>query len=836
MTLAPGTRLGPYEIVSRLGAGGMGEVWRARDSRLNREVAIKTSREQFNERFEREARAVAALNHPNICHLYDVGPNYLVMELVEGETLWGPVALEQALKIADQIAQALEAAHEKGIIHRDLKPSNIKITANGVVKVLDFGLARILVPESVDLTQTPTVTSMPTQAGAILGTAPYMAPEQARGKVVDKRADIWAFGLVLHEILTGQQMFAGETVTDTLAGVLTKDPDLSIVPWKVRRLLRCCLEKDPGKRLRDIGDWASLLDETEPPVATMSTRKPLWAVAALAALVGAMGAASWFLATGPVLPEARVDIVTPPTSDPSSFALSPDGRKVAYAASGEGGARLFVRSLDFASAQAVAGTEGAGAPFWSPDSRSLGFWADGKIKRVDLGGGTPQVIADSSFRYGADWNAGGVILFGSDNSSGISRVAVSGGQPVAVTKLNHGNASHRWPRFLPDGKHFLFYALGGESGIYLGSLDGTGPRRLTAADTAGEYVPSGWLVWVQQNALVARRFDAANGRLSGDPVTLAQPVFASAGTVAGAFAVSRSGLIAWRGGTGGRRQLVWFSRTGERLGALGEADDSMFSSPEVSPDGRRVAVTRGPVGTGDIWLVDSARASRFTFNPAEERGSIWSPDGSRVLFASNRNGATDLYLKQADGSGSEQPALVSPESKRPNSWSPDGRFILYHSDQNAGDLMVLPLGAGQKPYPFLSTKFNEQQGAFSPDGKWVAYQSNETGRDEIYVRPFPGPGGVWQISSDGGLSPRWRADAKELYYLGPGSKLMAVGVAVQGGSITPGQPVPLFATKIVSAPIRPQYDVSRDGRFVVVEAADVTAAPLTLLQNWKPPK
>ena len=836
MTLAPGVKLGPYEIVSRLGAGGMGEVWRARDPRLNRDVAIKTSREQFNERFEREARAVAALNHPNICHLYDVGPNYLVMELVEGDTLRGPLPLNEVLKIAEQIAQALEAAHEKGIIHRDLKPGNIKITPDGVVKVLDFGLARMSLPDANEISNAPTVTSLPTQAGTILGTALYMAPEQARGKVVDKRADIWAFGLILYEILTGKKVFAAETVTDILAGVLTREPDLTIVPGQVRRLLARCLEKDRNKRLRDIGDWAILIDDSTAAAAPVELKRR-FALAAVAALLGVLAATAWFLASRPTLPEMRVDIATATTSDPASFALSPDGRKIAYAVSDDGTpSKLWVRSLDFAAAQPVAGTEGAGAPFWSPDNRSLGFWADGKIKRVDLGGGTPQVIADSAFRYGADWNAAGVILFGSDNSSGISRVAVSGGQPVAVTKLVKGNASHRWPRFLPDGKHFLYYALGGESGIYLGSVDGSESRRLTAADTAGEYVASGWLLWVQQSALIARRFDAAKGLLSGDPITLAQPVFASAGTVVGAFSVSRSGLIGWRGGQGGKRRLGWFSRSGQREGTLGEADDSMFSSPEVSPDGRRVALTRGPVGTGDIWVADGSRFTRFTFNPAEDRGALWSPDGKRILFASNRNGVTDLYVKLADGSGPEQPALVSAESKRPNSWSPDGRFVLYHNDQNSGDLMLLPMASGQKPYPFLSTRFNEQQGTFSPDGKWIAYQSNETGRDEVYVRPFPGPGGVWQISSDVGLSPRWRADSKELYYLGPGSKLMAVGITVAGAAITPSQPVPLFAINIVNAPIRPQYDVARNGRFVVVEGADATAAPITLLMNWKPPK
>jgi serine/threonine protein kinase len=852
MELKPGDKLGPYEIVSLLGKGGMGEVWKARDPRLNRDVAIKVSAHQFTDRFEREAHAIAALNHSNICILHDIGPNYLVMELIEGPTLadrivQGPIPLEEALGIAKQIAAAVEAAHEKPIVHRDLKPANVKIKPDGSVKVLDFGLAKAAGDEVELSHDSPTM--MPgTQAGMILGTAGYMSPEQARGQKADKRADIWAFGVVLYEMVTGKRLFDGETVTESLAAILKEEPDLTKTPEKIRLLLRACLEKDPKNRLQAIGDWKLLLDGEPTTTAPSRSRlgKAAWLVA-VAATLGAVALAILYFNEKPA-PETRLDIVTPATYSPSSFALSPDGRKIAYVASGDGAPRLWVRSLDSTSAQPLPGTEAAFNPFWSPDSRSLGFFAEQKLKRIDIGGGQPQTLAEvvNSAVTEGTWSAEGVILFTTGGTSALSRISASGGQVAAATKLGKGQASHRMPRFLPGGRQFLFTSTGADAGLWLGSLSGGEPRRVAAVaagtESTGEYLAPGWLVRVRGNVLVAQRFDTSRGQLSGDPVTLAQGVAIDQNTVAGSFSVSPSGVIAWRSGGGGKRQLIWFNRSGQNAGTFGAPDEANLRYPELSPDGKRVAITRGPAGASDIWIEEGTRSSRFTFGQGGNIETIWSPDGRRVVFSSTRKGVQDLYQKPADGSGSEELLLQSAELKRPDSWSPDGRFILYWSAQNNGDLMVLPLAPDQKttdrkPFAFLSTPFNEQEGVFSPDGKWVAYQSNESGRDEIYVRPFPGPGGQWQVSTGGGMSPRWRADGKELYYLAPDDKLMAAPVVAQGGTFAPGTPEALFQTRAASnAAARQPYDVARDGRFLIAtQAENESTEPIHLLQNWKPP-
>jgi Tol biopolymer transport system component len=848
MDLKPGNKLGPYELVAAIGKGGMGEVWRAHDPQIGRDVAIKVSAQQFTDRFEREVRAIGALNHPNICTLYHVGPNYLVMELIEGPTLAerikeGPIPLEEALGFAQQIASALEAAHEKNVVHRDLKPANIKIRPDGSGKVLDFGLAKA--GETHEVTpDSPTM--MPgTQIGMILGTAGYMSPEQARGKEVDKRADIWAFGVVLYEMVTGKRLFDGETVSDTLAAVLRAEPSLTPAPEKTRRLLRACLQKDPKQRLQAIGDWKLLLEEQAEGPAATSRGRLAWIAAAAFALIAVITSTLYFRATNTTAPETRLDIVTPATSSPASFALSPDGRRIAYVAIGDGASRLWVRSLDSISAQPLPGTEGALHPFWSPDSRSLGFFADRKLKRIDLGGGQPQTLADvlSAAAQGT-WNAEGVILFSVSGAAPLSRVPASGGQTVAAIKLGKGQGGHLAPRFLPVGRQFFFQESAGHA-TWLGSLDGAEPRQLTAfaagTDSAGEYLAPGWLVRVSQGNLVARRFDARHGQLSGDPVTLAQTVGVDPNTLKGLFSVSASGAIAWRKGTGSRRQLIWFNRSGQNVGTFGAPDESNLNAPELSPDGKRATITRGSVGSTDIWMQEGARLSRFTFDPSDDVEGIWSPDGARVVFASNRKGAFDLYQKPANGEGSEEVLLQSAGNKIPNSWSPDGRFILYVSAQNNGDLMVLPITDNQKPgdrkpFPFLSTRFSVAQGAFSPDGKWVTYQSNESGRFEVFVRPFPGPGGQWQVSTDGGTSPRWRADGKELYFLAPDSKLMAVAVAAQGGIFTPGTPETLFQTHTVQSAVKPNYNVARDGRFLIdTELEDTATEPIHLLLNWKPP-
>jgi Tol biopolymer transport system component/predicted Ser/Thr protein kinase len=846
MDLKPGDKLGDrYQLISKLGSGGMGEVWKARDTELDRDVALKVSKAEFTARFKQEARAMAAFSHNNICQIYDVGPNYIVMELIDGVQLSGPLPVEKAVGYAGQILDALDAAHRKGFTHRDLKPANVMVMQSGAIKLLDFGLAKRNVRE---LGPDDVTGAALTKEGNITGTLQYMSPEQLNGKEADARSDIFAFGGVLYEMLSGKKAFSGSTTASVIAAIMEREPEPLQTTPPLDRVVRTCLAKDPDARFQTALDlkrnllWAMENESASSARSRSRFGKTSWmAVAAVLAL--ALGASLYFRAGTTTAPEIRTDIVTPATTTPASFALSPDGRKIAFVATGDGASRLWVRSLDSTSAQPLLGTEGAYNPFWSPDSRSLGFFADQKLKRIDLGGGQPQSLADVANAAVAQgsWSEQGAILFNAGNATALFRVPASGGQVVAVTKRGKGQVSHRSPRFLPGGKQFLFTSTGTEPGLWLGSLNAGEPRRISAfaagAESVGEYLAPGWLVRVRGNVLVAQRFDASRGQLSGDPVTLAQDVGLDQNTLAGSFSVSPSGTIAWRtGGGGGKRQLTWFNRAGQIAGAWGAPDDANLRFPELSPDGKRVAITRGPVGSTDLWIEEGTRTSRFTFGQGSNFNAIWSPDGRRVVFSSTRKGVQDLYQKPADGSGSEELLLQSAETRRANSWSPDGRFILYYSAQNNGDLMVLPLTGDRKPYAFLSTPFNEDQGFFSPDGKWVAYESNESGRNEIYVRPFPGPGGQWQVSTGGGSMPRWRADGKELYYLAPDLKLMAAGVTVQGASLAPGTPEALFQTHVgVNANGQP-YNVGRDGRFLILtEVESASSEPIHLLQNWHPP-
>ena len=664
MSLAPGTRLGAYDVLALIGAGGMGEVYRARDTKLNRDVALKVLPDSFANdpdrlaRFTREAQTLASLNHPNIAHIHGLeesnGVRALVMELVEGEDLSqriarGAIPLDEALPIAKQIAEALEAAHEQGIIHRDLKPANIKVRADGTVKVLDFGLAKALEPTSAlsaNASISPTITTPAmTQAGMILGTAAYMSPEQARGKMVDKRADLWAFGVVLYEMLTGRRPFDGEDMTEVLGAVVRLEPPWEVlpadVPPPVRTLLQSCLVKDPRQRVADISIALFVLDKVAslaapavtafavPATSSMQRARLAWMVATAAVLAAAalaIPAVRSLRETPPLAPpETRTEIVTPATTDPTSFALSPDGRQIVFVASGDGASRLWLRSLAATTAQPLAGTEGAAYPFWSPDSRSLGFFADGKLKRLDIGGGAPQTLATAGSR-GGTWNADGVILFTPSVSGPLFRVPASGGQAVAVTKLDR-QTSHRFPFFLPDGRQFVFLAQGTPetAGIYLGSLDSAETHRLTPADTAAVYLSSGWLLWVRAGTLVAQRLDLKGMALSGEPVTLADQVTSDLGSAAGAVTVSAAGVVAYRPGGASRRQLEWFDRSGKALGSMGGPDENSLVAPSLSPDGRRVAVFRTVQSNTDIWLLDGTRTSRFTFDAASDRYPIWSP-------------------------------------------------------------------------------------------------------------------------------------------------------------------------------------------------------------------
>jgi len=567
-------------------------------------------------------------------------------------------------------------------------------------------------------------------------------------------------------------------------------------------------------------------------------------------------------------PETRTDLVTPATDRPADLALSPDGRQIVFVASGDGASRLWLRSLATTTAQPLAGTEGAQFPFWSPDSRAVGFFANGQLKRINPSGGAPQTLAPASSGRGGTWNAEGVILFSPSNGGALVRVPASGGPPVAVTTLT-GQSSHRLPSFLPDGRHFLFYASGTSdaAGIYLGTLDAPDTHRLTTADAAGIFLPSvrrtgpgsadartasegGWLLWVRAGILVAQRVDLAQASLTGDPVTLAEPVVVEGNTNAAAVSVSTSGLVAYRTGADSRRQLTWVDRSGKALGPLGAPDENNLLNPSVSPDGQRAVVARTMQDNTDLWLLDGPRTSRFTFDTAVDRLPLWSPDGARIAFTSNRAGTFDLYLKAAGGAGAEEALVASPQTKVPTDWSADGRFLLYYSidPQTNRDLWVLPLAGDRTPWVLLKTPFDERHGTFSPDGRWVAYQSNESGRTEIYIRPFGGAaasgvaaaaaGGQWQVSTAGGVFPRWRLDGKELFYLNPSAAMMAAPIAFTGPTLAPGAPVALFPTRIVGGGTDTgqsrQYDVTRDWRFLINTVLDEAAAPITLLMNWAP--
>jgi len=876
MAVTPGDRRGPYEILARIGAGGMGEVWRARDTRLGREVAIKISGEQFSDRFEREARAVAALNHPNICTLHDVGPDYLVMELVDGATLaerirQGPIPVGEALALARQIAEALDAAHEKGIVHRDLKPANIKVKPDGSVKVLDFGLAKMAEPAAAntDLENSPTLTlEQATRVGLVVGTAAYMAPEQARGKSVDKRADIWAFGVVLHEMMTGHRLFEGETVSDTLAHVITKEPVLDGIPGRARGLVRRCLEKDPKKRLRDIGDAMALLEESAGPEAAPVSAGPaprwLWPVTAAALLATAALAVMRVREKPPAPPQAaRFQIRLPDQVrfTGGTFTLSPDGRHVAFSAIGPGQPPgVWVQDLDALEARLLPGTFTGNQPppfFWSPDSRFVAYSENSpKLRKADLTGGPIQDISEKpSPPVGGSWNRDGTIIFGSTNS-GLWRVPAAGGKPVPLTTLDTSRheRQHQLPSFLPDGHHFLYLRTSKtpeESGIYVGSLDDAPDRqnkmRLVATEFGPVFVPPsdngpGKLLFLQDGTLMAQAFDAGSLKLSGNAMPIAERIGSVFQT--GFFSATPNTLVYRASPTPRDFQLAWYDAqgkpTGEKVG-----DPGSISQLRLSPDGSRLAyrIEAPNPANADIWLLDLARgaSSRFTFGPNVAGFPVWSPDGTEIVFASNRDGIFDLYRKPANGAKEEEPLLRTKENKRPASWSPDGRFLLYTTSDTSTfsteDIWVLPMQGDRTPIPFLRTAFDEGGATFSPDGRWVAYYSNEAGRYQVYVREFvppPAPstaGGKWMVSKDGGANPRWRADGKELIFTSvvPPRSLLSVGVDTSH-VFTAGVPRELFRLPNPINGIATSEDFKRFLFNVALEQK--TPESFTVMLNW----
>ncbi|HYM13462.1 MAG TPA: protein kinase, partial [Bryobacterales bacterium] len=780
--------------------------------------------------------------------------------LVEGETLQGPLPAEEAIAISRQICEALEAAHEKGVVHRDLKPANIKITPQGKVKLLDFGLAKAFAEDRTasDPAQSPTV-SLATQAGVILGTAAYMSPEQARGRTIDRRTDIWAFGCVLYEMLSGRQAFGGDDATYIIAAVVRGDPDWSALPPstppQLRRLLERCLQKDPVQRLRDIGDVGLELEATPAEPAGLAASEPAprsairervaWGLAAVllvAAVAAYFGRAP---VPAPAQPVVKFTLLPPENTSFNEIAVSPDGRRVAFTArTASGATQLWVRALDSLSAQPLAGTEGAGLPFWSPDSRFLGFFAGEKLKKIEASGGPPQTLCNASFGRGGAWNRDGVIIFVPSGGAPLYRVPAAGGEPQPLTSLDpaHGEFSHGWPQFLPDGKHFLFLARGSQeyAGVYLASLDSKDRTRLVATASSAAYA-SGYLLFLRERTLVAQPFDLARLATTGEAVPVAEPV-QSSGFSRARFSVSGTGVLVYdSGGSVNSSRLFWFDRAGKPLGPVG--DPGEYTDVNLSPDDRRVTASRRDpqAGAVDIWLFELARggvSSRFTFGPGGAAVPVWSPDGSRIAFFSSRDGPYNLYQKLANGAGSDEPLLKSSNNKLPMDWSRDGRYLLYREEdpKTKQDLWILPLEGGGKPFPFLRTASVESFGQFSPDGRWIAYASDESGKQEIYVRPSSGTeagaGGKWLISSNGGGVPRWRRDGKELFYLAPDNKLMAVEVKAEAAALQPGMPQPLFQTRATGFTFR--YAVTADGRrfLVISEGEQATSAPATVVLNW----
>jgi Tol biopolymer transport system component len=891
-----------YRVTARIGKGGMGEVWSATDTKLDREVAIKLLPGSFAgdpirlARVRREAQLLASLNHPGIAAIYGIeedaesGAPALVMELVEGPTLadriaagpgsprtgpgpWGggPIPLDEALPILRQIAEALEFAHERGIVHRDLKPANIIITPQGQVKVLDFGLAKAMAPDeaSGDISNSPTLSVAMTEAGLLLGTAVYMAPEQAKAKPVDRRADIWAFGCVGYEMLTGHKAFDGETISDVLAAILKDEPDWTALPATtpvfLQRLLRRCLQKDVRQRLQAMGDARIAIEEAlsggagvglsgeiaASPLAESSKKRLLrralpWALGGIAVVSAAI--AAWLLLQPKPLPNV-VRFTVPPPENAEFFvggetSLSPDGRNLVFVAAAGASTpqALWLRSLDSLTAHQIPGTEGASGPFWSPDSQQIGFVANGKLEKIAVPGGAPQALCDDSGTF-STWNLEGVILFASQGS--LYRVPDTGGAPALVLAPDPMRHETRMsePQFLPDGRHFLFVTvdtISHQLSLEAGSLDSKQAEDLGPVGSDALYAPPGYVFYLNQSTLMARPFSARALRFTGPAVPAAQNVGSFAGSAYGYFSVSAAGVLAYQAVPAGANNLLaWYSRTGQKLGTVGQPN--LYTNPALSPDGSRLAVGVGPHGARDIWIYDLKRgtASRLTFDPADDLDPAWLADGSQVFFSSDRAGRVDIYQQAANGLGSTQPVFQSKDqNKYVDDVSADGRYVIYDTGAGAGatDLWALPLFGDRKPFALVQgSKYGAHSARFSPNGRFVAYDSNETGKMEVYVQTFPQQTGKWQISPSGGLEAFWRRDGKELFYLTPDNQLMAVPVNTDGASFQPGIPKPLFqATLVPITNWRNIYVPSPDGQrfLMLMPEGAAKPEPITVVVNW----
>jgi len=892
MPLEAGSRIGPYQFVALIGEGGMGKVWRAHHTALRRDDALKVLPDNFASnpdraaRFQREAQVLASLNHPNIAHIYGLeeadGVQALVMELVEGPTLadrisQGPIPIDEALPIAKQIAEALEAAHEQGIIHRDLKPANIKVRSDGTVKVLDFGLAKALEPASgasLDATASPTITSpaLMTGAGVLLGTAAYMSPEQARGKAIDTRADIWAFDCVLYEMLTGNPAFPGEDIAEILGGVMRAEPDWTSLPAStpaaIRLLLRRCLEKNPARRYHAAADVLIQIEDSHaapesalhPSPASVARVPSMWSrtvTACLAALVASIvtGILVWILRPAP--PAGRVSRVAIPlvpgtTLDANAigmFALSRDGARIAYVASRGGAARqLYVRALDSGETRALPGTEGAATPFFSPDGRWIGFNANSRIKKVASTGGAVLDIADAINIRGAVWGADDTIVFSPTLSSSLFQVSAAGGPVQQLTTLQEGDSYHRWPHLLPDGKTLLFAA--GSAGVDDASvvalrMDTRERKLILPGGSYPHFLPTGHLVYYRAGTMMAVPFDAATLQLTGDPEPVLEGVRGAAGdSQGGQFSVSNDGTLVYvPGGPQAirRASLVWVDRTARDRPVA--APERPYANPRLSPDGRVVAVNVTDDARQDIWTYDLTRdtLTRLTFDGTGNNFPQWTPDGRRVIYRSFRP-APNLFWKSADGSGAEERLTTSQFLQTPLSVSPDGRTLVF-TELNAKtsyDLLAMSLDGDRTPRPIIQTPFDDRIAQLSPDGRWIAYISNESGTYEVYVQPFPGPGGKQQISSGGGAEIVWAKNGELFYRTGPELEKMMVVDFEQGPVLRAGKPRLLFEGPYLSnaanASLSPNYSVSADGqRLLMLKATGGQSGELTqinLVMNW----
>ena len=868
MPLTLGTRLGPYEITGPLGKGGMGEVYRAKDTKLGRDVAIKVLPNLLARdperlaRFEREAKVLASLNHPNIATIYSLeefdGGRAIAMELVEGTTLPSPQPLDTAVTYAKQIADALEAAHEKGVTHRDLKPANIMVTPAGLIKVLDFGLAAVARPSEPTGEDSPTLTMGMTDAGMIMGTAAYMAPEQAVGSPVDKRADVWSFGVVLWQMLVGKTLFSGDTTAHILASVIKdpiefgKLPDATPAP--IRELLRRCLDRDVKTRLQVISEARIALQrfladprsEPERPVQQPPSKpsKLPWAIATGFAVTAAVALGYLGYQRYTEAPPRIAHFSFEPTAKGSLLplvppAVSPDGRHIVYGANNEGKLALWMRDVDSSTARQLTElTGGRPHPFWSPDSRFVAFFDGGKLKKLDVSGGPAITLCDANAGRGGSWSKNDVILF---SNTTLFRVSAAGGTPVAVTDIKeNAGATHRYPWFLPDGHHFLYTVRGVDAtkaGIYYADLDAKGRTQVSNVPSNAVYTQPGLLLFVRDRTLMSQPFDAATGQLSGDAVPVAEQISYDQGNWVGLFSASeRDGVLAHSSGASvAAAQITWFDRAGKSMGTVGTPADIEWTP--LSPDGTIVAENRRDVGTGnnDVWLHDLARgtASRLTF-AGTNRFPVWSPDGARVAYLHQQDGKSGISTKASNGTGKEE--SLGDLNSRPTDWSRDGRYVFGETSGNSNsktksDIWVYPQFGDKKPFPFLQSEFVESEAKLSPDGRWLAYHSDESKRNEVYVVSFPDPGGKWQISTDGGHTPVWSRDGRELYFVSASNQLMSVPVKLAGTKLEAGQPKALFEVRLGT---NVNFDVSKDGRFLIPTGSrEASSAPMDVVLNWQ---